>query len=474
MSLIRTECNLPVLAAYDGPAAVQVCMLLRSYYFDAYLVGGCVRDLLMGRIPHDFDVCTSATPDQVKLVFGDKAVPTGEKYGTVTVNVTSIDSAVHHIEVTTFRGDGDYSDGRHPDSVKFSTNLEEDLARRDFTINAMAYDAINETLVMLDEQSHDDLKLNVIRCVGDPNQRFKEDALRMLRAIRFSATFGFQIDGDTADAILLNAPNIEKVSKERIRDELTKTLMSDHPEALLLAQRLGLTKYFLPEFDEVVNTPQNNVWHRLDLADHTFEVVRGVNKNDRILRWAAFLHDFGKPLCRTTDSEGHDHYYGHASISALIARRVCDRFKFDNTSKDAIGHLCYAHDLLCDIDANRTDASKPCYRRAIRKVGMDLFPRWAELRGADIMAHSLKNVVGQLKVLSYAKAVFLDVKRQKAPLTVRELAINGNDVCETLGVDPGPIVGQMLQIALEAVLDDPLLNERDKLLALIKERRKDE
>ena len=470
MSLVRTKCDLPIWEAYDGPAAVLVCKLLRSHFFDAYLVGGCVRDLMMGRIPHDFDVCTSATPDQVKMVFGNKAVPTGEKYGTVTVNVTDIDPAVHHIEVTTFRGDGDYSDGRHPDSVKFSTSLEEDLIRRDFTINAMAYDAVGKTLVTLDEQSYDDLKLNVIRCVGDPNQRFKEDALRMLRAIRFSATFGFQIEGKTADAILLNASNIEKVSKERIRDELTKTLMSDHPEALLFAQRLGLTKYFLPEFDEVANTPQDNMWHRLDLADHTFEVVRGVNKNDRVLRWAAFLHDFGKPICRTTDEAGQDHYYGHPAVSASLAQEICARLKIDNDAKDAIVQLCATHDLLSLVESKNANPRLPCYRKAIRKITPELFPQWAELRGADIMAHSFKNVVEQLKVLSTAKDAFLIIMKEKMPLSVKDLAVNGNDVCDVLHIQPGPLVGATLKRLLDAVLEDPSLNQRDTLMGLIKEK----
>lgn len=450
--------------------ACKVCETLAERGHEAYLVGGCVRDMLMGRVPHDYDVCSSAKPEEVVTIWGDYAIPTGVKYGTVTVLASLIDNPYMKrtpIEVTTFRGDGSYEDGRHPNDVEFVETLEEDLERRDFTVNAMAYDPATDRIYALDPISMDDLKLGTIRCVGNPDERFSEDALRMLRAVRFCATLGFRLHADTMKAIVRNAHLIQKVSKERIRDELTKILTSERPETMWLAQILGLTKYFLPEFDDVVACPQNNKWHRMGVADHTFDVVRGVDRNNKALRWAAFLHDFGKPATRTTDEGGHDHYYGHPAVSASIAADVCERLKFDNDSKEKIVKLCETHDLLSPGMKGRGG-----YRRAIARIGDDLFPEWAQLRGADILAHSMTGVPEGLELLSKVKETFIETQEQNGAFTIKKLKVNGNDVCEALGVGPGPIVGEALRYLLEVVLDDPSFNEKEKLISKLKEWKK--
>lgn len=436
--------------------------LVRSGH-EAYVVGGWVRDALIGRIPHDCDVCTSATPDEVRELFsgsGVPVVPTGEKYGTVSV----VFDKHSPTEITTFRIDGKYEDGRHPNEVAFTPSLEEDLKRRDFTINAMAYDPGNDEIIALDESSFNDAELKIIRCVGDPDDRFAEDALRMLRAIRFCATLGFQLEAGTMASIARNAHLIKKVSAERVREELTKILCSERPETLLLAQSLGITKYILPEFDALEGCTQNNKWHRMSLIDHTFAVVRGVDRNNKALRWAAFLHDFGKPKCWTKDEAGHDHFYGHPGVSAKLAEYILSRLKFDNDTLNKVVHLCAKHDRMSFI----TSAGEKAYRRAIADIGVDFFVEWAELANADIMAHSSLAFRDLLPTLSRMKEIYSSsVSDDRSAFKVKDLAIDGNVVCEVLGIEPGPEVGKALAFLLKAVIDDPSKNTQEELVKLL-------
>ena len=303
------------------PSVNMVIDSLHAKGFEAYAVGGCVRDTILAREPDDWDITTSASPQQVKEIF-DRTVDTGLEHGTVTVLAGS---GAH--EVTTYRIDGEYEDGRHPKEVVFTSSLAEDLRRRDFTINAMAYNN-EEGLVDLFDGIRD-LQRKVIRCVGNPTERFSEDALRILRALRFSAQLGFKLDPVTLDAIIALAPTLEKISAERIRVELNKLLISKRPEYMEAVYEAGITKIVLPEFDELMKTPQNNPHHCYNVGEHTIAALQHVPA-DPILRWTMLLHDIAKPACRTTDEAGIDHFKGHAPAGEKMAKAVLRRLKFDN------------------------------------------------------------------------------------------------------------------------------------------------
>ena len=301
----------------------QVNSILESLQkagYEAYVVGGCVRDALLGREPHDWDITTSALPTEVKNVF-PRTVDTGLQHGTVTVLCGGTG-----YEVTTFRVDGVYEDGRHPKEVTFTPSLKEDLRRRDFTINAMAYNNASGLVDLFGGQQ--DLENGVVRAVGDPVQRFTEDALRIMRAIRFSAQLGYEIEPGTLKAAEILAPNLQKISSERIREELEKTLVSDRPELLRTAWAAGITKEFIPEFDRCMETDQINPHHCYTVGEHILKSVSLVRK-DRILRITMFLHDIAKPICHTVDEEGIDHFRGHAEVGCNLAKTILQRLKYD-------------------------------------------------------------------------------------------------------------------------------------------------
>ena len=298
--------------------------------FEAYAVGGCVRDCLLGKEPNDWDITTSAKPEQVKSLFR-RTIDTGIKHGTVTVMLNRVG-----YEVTTYRIDGEYEDGRHPKEVIFTGSLREDLRRRDFTINAMAYSEKDGLVDLFGGQQ--DLENKIIRCVGDAKERFTEDALRMLRAVRFSAQLGFTVDEDTISAMKELAPNLSKVSAERIQTELVKTLVSDNPGNLKIAYECGLTKVFLPEFDLCMECGQNNPNHIYSVGEHILKSVEYAEP-ERILRLAMLFHDLGKPRCRTQGEDGYDHFYNHAAVSSELAEEVLRRLKFDNHTIDLVSRL---------------------------------------------------------------------------------------------------------------------------------------
>lgn len=298
---------------------------LTQHGFEAYAVGGCVRDTMLGRIPMDWDITTSAKPEQVKELFRH-TIDTGIQHGTVTVMLEH-----EGFEVTTYRIDGEYEDARHPKEVQFTSNLLEDLKRRDFTINAMAYNDKDGLVDAFDGVG--DLERGVIRCVGAAVERFTEDALRMLRAVRFGAQLGFSIEDETREAIVSLAPNIAKVSAERIQIEMVKLLTSGHPELLRTAYETGLTAVFLPEFDEMMKTPQNNPHHCYSVGEHTLHALMEIQP-DKVARITMLLHDVAKPMCRTTDEHGVDHFYGHPQEGSLVARKILRRLKFDNDTTD--------------------------------------------------------------------------------------------------------------------------------------------
>ena len=415
--------------------------------YEAFIVGGCVRDALLDREPHDWDITTSALPAQVKEIFG-KTIDTGLKHGTVTVI-----KGGEGYEVTTYRVDGVYEDGRHPKEVTFTPSLREDLQRRDFTINAMAY-GVKEGLVDL-FGGRQDLVSGLIRAVGDPMKRFSEDALRIMRAVRFSAQLGYEIEEETLRAASALAPNLQKISSERIREELEKTLLSERPDLLSTAWKAGITKEFLPEFDRCMETPQNNPHHCYTVGEHTLKGVSLIRR-DRILRLTMLLHDIGKPAVRTTDEKGIDHFYGHPSVSREMAVQILRRLKYDNDTIRKVTRLVEYHDLAVRL-------TEPAVRKAVVKVGEDLFPLFLEVKQADLLAQSSYQRQEKQEKLDRLGALYADIIERGDCLNLKDLAVNGSDIV-SCGLEPGKQVGRILSQMLNEVLDVPGHNDREYLL----------
>ena len=355
------------------PEEVKVILhTLQGAGCEAYAVGGCIRDSLLGRTPDDWDITTSARPEETKALFG-KTIDTGIQHGTVTV--------MRHgrgYEVTTYRVDGEYEDGRHPKEVTFTASLEEDLKRRDFTVNAMAY---NEEDGLVDLfGGRQDLERKIIRCVGEANERFEEDALRIMRAVRFSAQLGFTIEERTKEAIRGHADRLRQVSAERIQVELTKLVTSPNPDFLRIAWETGITAVVLPEFDRLMEQPQNNPHHCFSVGEHTLHAMRAV-RPDKCLRLAMLLHDVAKPLCLTTDEAGIDHFHGHAQKGERIAAQILKRLRYDNHTTELVSRLVKWHDAAIEPE-------KKAVRRAASRMGKDLFPLILEVKAADLAAQS--------------------------------------------------------------------------------------
>ncbi|MBQ9609898.1 MAG: CCA tRNA nucleotidyltransferase [Lachnospiraceae bacterium] len=428
--------------------------------FEAYIVGGCVRDSLLGMVPHDWDITTSATPQQVKEIFR-KTVDTGIQHGTVTVLVDKAHSGKgeYAYEVTTYRVDGIYEDHRRPKEVSFSKSLTEDLKRRDFTINAMAYND-KDGIVDIFGGSND-LEKHIIRCVGMPSERFDEDALRILRAVRFAAQLGFDIDEPTMLAMKNQAAYLKDISAERIREEFTKLITSDNPDMIKTAYELGLTKVFLPEFDLMMDTPQNNPNHLYSVGEHTICVMENVPKNV-VLRYAALLHDVGKPGCRITDENGTDHFYGHQDKGSKIANDILRRLKFDNETIDKVTKLVMYHDYGIS-----GDVGIKAFRRFLTKLGVENFDDFIIIRNADRLGQSDYNQDKKKENITRLKTMYDEIIDGKQCLAIKDLKIDGKDLIE-LGMNPGRELGGVLKSLLEYVLDEPELNDRDKLLELAK------
>ena len=420
---------------------------LQESGYEAYIVGGCVRDALLGREPNDWDITTSALPMDVKRIFV-KTVDTGLQHGTVTVLAGG-----KGYEVTTYRVDGVYEDGRHPKAVTFTPSLREDLQRRDFTINAMAY---REPGVLVDLfGGQKDLADGVIRAVGDPVQRFSEDALRILRAIRFSAQLGYRIEDETLRAASELAVNLRKISAERIRVELEKTITSDHPSLLRTAYEAGITAMFLPEFDQCMETRQNNPHHCYTVGEHILKSMELI-RNDRILRLTMLLHDVGKPACLTTDEQGIDHFYGHQEVSASMAQAILKRLKYDNDTIRKVVKLVRYHDMQIRLTA-------PAVRKAVVKIGEDLFPLFLEVKQADLLAQSTYQREDKQEILDEVKRLYAQIIDRGDCLNLKHLAVNGSDLVR-MGVRPGREVGDILARMLNDVLDVPSHNDKDYLL----------
>ena len=426
---------------------------LQLHGYEAFAVGGCVRDSILARRPEDWDITTSAKPEEIKKLFR-RTVDTGIEHGTVTVLIGK-DS----FEVTTYRVDGAYEDGRHPKEVRFTSRLEEDLQRRDFTINAMAY---NDEVRLVDVfGGMQDLNHHLIRCVGDPRERFSEDALRILRAVRFSAQLNFPIEPETAEAIKELAPTLEKISAERIQAELVKLLVSPHPERIRDAYELGITKVILPEWDAMAGVEQNTPHHRYDVAEHTIRAMKYV-KRDKILRLTMLFHDIGKPSTKTTDENGRDHFKGHALVSEEIARKVLRRLKFDNETVKKVTRLVCYHDY-------RMEATPRNVRRAMNRIGVELFPYYLAVRMADAKAQSPYRRREKIENIVAIRKLYQEALLEENCVTLRQLAVGGRDLMD-LGMTPGREIGSMLSELLEYVIDDPKRNEKEILCAYVKEK----
>lgn len=417
--------------------------------FEAYAVGGCVRDAILGREPEDWDITTSARPGQVKRLFR-RTVDTGIKHGTVTVLLKTCG-----YEVTTYRIDGEYEDARHPKEVAFTASLTEDLKRRDFTINAMAY---SPKAGLIDEfEGMEDLRRGIIRAVGDAGERFTEDALRILRAVRFSAQLGFAIEEETAAAIRKMAGRLSLISRERIQVELDKLLRSDHPESIKRAYELGITAVLMPEFDRIMETPQRNRYHDLSVGEHTLKALRYV-RADHLLRWTMLLHDFGKPKASLMDSDGTIHFHGHARISAELAREILKGLKFDNATLEAVTKLVYYHDFPFPI-------SKAGVRKALNRLGEELFPLLLEVCEADSRGKNQYAQETYLPKLLMIQRYYREIKEAGDCVSLKDLAINGRDLIAA-GMKPGKELGNVLERCLEEVLEHPEKNTRESLLEL--------
>lgn len=428
---------------------LQIINTLYANGYEAFIVGGCVRDGIMGKNPSDWDIATNAVPDEVKKLF-EKTVDTGIKHGTVTIVINGV-----NYEVTTFRVDGLYLDNRRPESVEFTASIEEDLARRDFTVNAIA---MNPVKGIVDPCGGiRDIESKTIRAVGNPNERFQEDALRMLRAVRFSAQLGFQIEKKTLESIEKNSALIKNISSERIRDELTKMLMSDNPLAFSLLFDTKLLKYIMPEFENCFLTVQNNPYHVYNVAVHILNSVAAVEK-DKILRWTMLLHDIGKPAVKTTDDKNIDHFYNHPQKSIEMAKKILARLRFDNKSKERILRLIRFHDMNIRPEAKAV-------RKAVSKVGDDIFPDLLKVIEADKRAQNPKFFEERTKTIKQIRELYKDIKEKGQCISLKDLSISGHDLM-ALGFKQGKGIKKALDILLEKVIENPELNSRDMLIKM--------
>ena len=430
-----------------------IIQTLQEHGYEAYAVGGCVRDSLLGREPGDWDITTSASPDETKKLFV-RTVDTGIEHGTVTVLLGK-----EGFEVTTYRIDGKYEDSRHPTEVIFTRNLREDLLRRDFTINAMAY---NDTEGIVDIfGGMDDLKRKIIRCVGNARERFGEDALRIMRGVRFAAQLGFSLEKETKEAMTELAPTLEKISAERIQTELVKLLVSDSPELIREAYHLGITAVILPEFDEMMRTGQETKYHRYDVGEHTVQAVCNVPP-DKVLRLTMLLHDVAKPEMKTVDADGTAHFKGHDIRGEQKAKEILRRLKFDNDTIHKVTKLVRWHDY-------RMPAEKKNVRKAMSKISAELFPMYLLVKRADILAHSMYRREEELENLSGLQKCYEEIVADHECVSLKQLAVTGTDLIG-IGMKPGKQIGEVLNELLRIVLEYPEFNNKEHLLRFVQNR----
>lgn len=433
----------------DG--ARRILQTLNSEGYEAYLVGGRVRDLLRDVGPHDWDICTSALPEETERCFaGQRIIETGLKHGTVTVLVEG-----EPYEITTYRTEGPYSDSRRPDYVKFVSSLEADLARRDFTMNAIAMDLQGNLRDPFG--GADDIKAGLIRCVGEPNHRFQEDGLRVMRALRFAAVFGYEIEGQTAQAVHENRAMLDRVAAERINAELCKLLVGKGVGSVL-RQYPDVFCQFWPQLGPLVTLEQNNPWHCWSGWEHTIHALE-VAPADVTLRLTMLLHDIGKPTCKSTDEKGIDHFYGHPAVSAQLADQMLRALKFDNKTRERVVLLVERHDA-------QLPPRSQVIRRWLNRLGPETFFQLLEVKRADNMGQAPEKVQDRLAELDEIRTKAEQILAERQCLTLKDLAVDGRDVIAA-GVESGPEVGRVLKELLERVLRGKTANTREALLSLI-------
>ncbi len=424
---------------------LQCIQRLENAGYPCYAVGGCVRDAMLGLQPHDYDLCTAATPTQIKALFGDyPQIHAGEKHG--TIGIIFPHSQVY--EITTFRTEGTYGDSRHPDWVKFVTDIEQDLARRDFTVNAMAYSPVRGFADPFGGRQ--DLENHILRAVGDPRRRFTEDALRILRGVRFSVTYGLMPEQETFDAMLSLAPSMEKLACERVFDELCKLILKINAQQLVTFAPI-LTQ-IIPELAPAIGFDQKNPHHIYDLYTHTAHVVENVPEN-LPLKWAALLHDVGKMETFSIDDEGIGHFYGHAKAGAALAEHILRRLKAPNELRQSVTQLVELHMTTVEPTAK-------CVRRWLSRLGYETFADLLTLQEAD-MGRTSESSFDRLRALAQT------IEAENACLSIKDLAVNGHDLM-ALGYK-GPIIGKILNQLLDGVLDEQLPNEKEALISYMRE-----
>ena len=419
--------------------------------YEAYAVGGYIRDSVLGREPDDWDITTSARPQQVKELFR-RTVDTGIAHGTVTVMLDK-----EGFEVTTYRIDGEYEDHRHPREVQFTSRLVEDLQRRDFTINAMAYNDISGLVDAFDGLG--DIRRGVIRCVGCAEERFEEDALRILRALRFSAQLGYSIEEETEQAIRGLAPSLRAISAERIQTELVKLLTSPHPDYLRQAYDMGVTAVILPELDRCMETPQNHPHHCYTVGEHILHSLNGV-PGVKDMRLAMLFHDIGKPQTIQTDRKGITHFHGHPAVSAHMAVEILQRLRCDRDTIATVRRLVEYHDYGNDVDPTPVSA-----RRAINRIGEDIIFKLFIIKKADIWAQSQYLREEKLERVDAWDRECRGVIARRQCVSLKDLAVSGRDLIAA-GMRPGPELGAVLERMLDHVLETPEDNTREKLFEI--------
>lgn len=435
----------------EVPAPVNyIIQELEKYGHEVYMVGGCVRDSVLGRKPHDYDICTSATPDEILKAFPDEEIiPTGLQHGTVTILINK-----EPFEVTTYRIDGDYSDNRRPDNVTFTKNLVEDLRRRDFTINAMAY---NPKTGLIDPfNGMEDIKYKKIRCVGSAEDRFNEDALRILRAIRFEAQLGFAGLPETMFEIERQYDRLKNISIERINSEFCKIVASEQfcVELVLYPNVFSL---FIPELKDLIGFQQNNPYHAYDVFDHTVHAIEKCESDDLVVRLAVFFHDFGKPHSYQDGEDGIRHFKGHGKVSAEITDSIMKRLRFDNETRNNVVELVYYHDATFEV-------GNKYVKRWLNKIGEKQFRRLLEIRKADIKGQKPDYEESRIEKVNNIENILEEILSEKSCFSLKDLAVNGNDVKEVMKLKEGKDIGYWLNEILKRVIDGELENNKDDLV----------
>ncbi|HWT73699.1 MAG TPA: HD domain-containing protein [Mobilitalea sp.] len=432
----------------DVPHKIKAILSkLHEAGYEAFVVGGCVRDTLLGKDPHDWDITTSATPDEIQHVFRNyPQILTGVKHGTVMVL-----SHGEMIEITTYRIDGDYSDGRRPDNVSFTTNIIDDLARRDFTMNACA---ATETHLVDPFGGKDDLNNQLIRCVGNPKHRFTEDALRILRGIRFASVLNFHVEEETKKAMFECVNLLKNVSQERVTVEFCKTLLGINVKNILI-EFFDIFSYIIPEIKVLYGFDQNNRHHIYNVYEHTLVAVEAID-SDIILRATMFFHDIAKPQCYTIDERKEGHFYGHPEISAQITNKILHRMRFSNADIHDITELIKYHDV-------NISATSKSIKKLLNKIGEQQFRRLLKVKKADILAQNPVYSNKNLELLENIEVALNSVIADNSCFSLRDLSVNGDDLIQ-LGIPKGKKIGNMLNHLLDLVIQEEIPNTKDILL----------